>query len=250
MTASIASVVAANVRAGVHLLLDQLPTAIVRTDVYRAARQRLSPIPIRFARIGARPAPMQPAGWTGRRLVQPGTDLVLDGFPGSGNSFTAESIRLGMTRPIHFESHFNQAVQLRRAVAYGVPTLVIVRDPHGACRSLKSKDPRVADALIVLRWIAYHRVVLRFLRAVDDPARFGVVDFADVIADLDVARRRFPALDDWVAGRPLVGDSQFQRRSSTRVPLALDAWPIRGLLASATHLHAAIRDCDAAQRAR
>lgn len=207
-----------NALALAHILADALPRALVTRDAYRRLRGRLSRQPARFQsspRVipSTRDAPGAPPSWRGRKLVTKDTDLVIEGFPGSANSFVANAVRAAIDQPANVESHFHHGVQLTRAVAFGVPTVVLVRPPRDACRSLKTKSPNLVDALIVLRWLHYHRAVLRHL----DRPGFDAVLFDEVIRDVDVVRRRSEGVQRLVA-RPLVADGAMQRASREHAP--------------------------------
>ncbi len=200
-----------------HVLVDSLPEVLVRSDAYRRLRGRLSRQAARFqpsprAVPSTRDAPGAPPSWRGRKLVTRNTDLVIDGFPGSANSYVANAVRVAIDQPANVESHFHHTVQLTRAIAFDVPVLVVVRAPRDACRSLKSKSPELLDALIALRWLRYHRVVLRHLGR----PGFDIVLFDDVIRDVDVVRRRSEGVQRHAA-RPLVADRAVQRASRERV---------------------------------
>ncbi len=242
-TANTAATIAGRLRANTvelcQLLSGVVPSAITRTDSYRRLRRGISRQPARFGIPireipTTRDIPGASSSWRGRKLVTAQTDLVIEGFPGSANSFVANAVRVAIDQPANVESHFHQAVQLDRAVALGVPTVVVVRTPGDACRSLKSKSPALFDVLIVLRWLQYHRTVLRHLGR----GRFDIVLFDEVIDDVDVVRRRSAGMRRLVA-RPLVGDQTVQRRSRAHSAFGEGAATKR-LLVAASRLYARI----------
>lgn len=205
-----------------HMALSTVPGWLARRDAYRRFRRRISATPARFEPLP--PAPMDTRGdWRNRKLASPVTDLVIDGFPGSGNSFVSNCVRAAIDRPANVESHFHHTVQLVRALAFGVPAVVVVRDPRGACASLKSKEPALADLLIVARWLHFHRFVARHR------SRLDLVRFEDAIADVDVVRRTSDGVRALVA-RPLEADTSLRRASTVRTAFDGDRWPTRWLL--------------------
>lgn len=217
----------------VQLLLlvgDLAPAPLVSGAAYRSLRRRLSSNPRRYDVKSAAP-PFTPGAWRERNLAGPETDLVIEGFPGSANSFVSNSVRTAIDRSVRIESHFHYTVQLRRARAKGVPTVVMVRRPVDACDSLKTKNPRTWDWLIVLRWLLYYRYVERYRD------QLTVIDFDRAIADVDFVRRSCPAVAA-LAARPLAGELRFRRPGRDRVRIKAEKPLIRWLLRRATARHA------------
>ncbi len=123
------------------------------------------------------------------RWVTRDTDLVVEGFPRSGNTYAALGIASAQPRPVRIVSHAHVPAQVRRAVALEVPTVVAVRDPADATCSMAVADPhhRVRDLLRY--WIHYHEQVLELEHGV------VVASFADITGQLgavvDAVNRRF-----------------------------------------------------------
>lgn len=110
-------------------------------------------------------------------VVDNSTDLVIEGFPRSGNSFAREAI-IHANPGIRIASHVHQAAHALQAVRLGVPTVVLVRDPDAAIASAMFLDEFCSiDAS--LRWYRrFHRTVW--------PHRGGLVvaTFDEVVTDL------------------------------------------------------------------
>lgn len=217
-----------------HLLLASVPARVASTEAYVRLRRRLSSTPRRFERPGALADWRPGEDWRHRKVVFAETDLVVDGFPGSANSFVSNALREAAGEGVHVTSHFHHTAQLARALAFGVPAVVVVREPRAACDSLKSKEPALWDALIVCRWIHYHRFVLRHL------AHLDVFLFEEVTRDLDCVRRHSAAVRRLVAGT-IVADAAHRRASRRRVPIRHEGFPNRRLLEIAGELHERIR---------
>jgi len=133
------------------------------------------------------------------RWITPDTDLVVEGFPRSGNTYAALGIAAAQHRPLRIVSHAHVPAQVKRAVALGVPTVVAVRDPAAATCSMAVADPhhRVRDLLRY--WIHYHEQVLELEGGI------VVASFEDITERLgsvvDAVNRRFgtelaPVTDD------------------------------------------------------
>lgn len=210
-----------------------VPVFFAKTRLYVAIRRRLSATPRRFER----PLPLadwqQGREWRHRKIVFPETDLVVEGFPGSGNSFVANSLHDATRERYLITSHFHHTVQLKRALAFGVPALVVVRGPLAAANSLKSKEPAFWDGLILARWILYHRFVLKHID------RLEVFLFDEVTRDLDLIRRECVAVRQ-LLDTPLVPNPAHRRASETRVEIGSERFTNRCLLRLARSLYGRI----------
>lgn len=221
-----------------HLLVSGVPTWLARTDAYVRCRRMLSATPKRFERPGPLADWQRGQDWRHRKIAFPETELVIDGFPGSGNSFVASSVRDVLGDEIDVVSHFHHTVQLRRALAFGVPAVVVVRQPLAAASSLKSKQPDLWDAVILLRWIVYHRYVARHLDRLD------VFLFDEVVADVDLIRRGSAGVSELMRRRGvqrIVPNPSYLRTSTRRVEIRERQWPQRLLLRIADSWYERIR---------
>ena len=223
-----------------HILIDCLPQSVVATEWYVRMRRFFSAHPQRFCEPSS-PAPAmrlrrpsQTRGqWIGRKFVSQKTDLCVEGFPGSANTFVSNTIREALVGCANIESHFHWTAQLKRALALQAPTLVVVREPHAACSSLKSKRPQLRDWIIVLRWMQYHRFVLQHR------ARLDIVLFEDVIRDVDLIRRVSPAVNRLVHA-PLWPYGKYQNPSIQRTLIQDNRRIVRYMLGYATQVYDAL----------
>ena len=82
------------------------------------------------------------------RAVTPDTQLVIEGFPRSGNSFARRAFILAQgegfdkTRIAH---HLHVPAQVIRAAGWEIPTLLLIRRPKDAVLSLVIRDPISVD---------------------------------------------------------------------------------------------------------
>jgi hypothetical protein len=77
--------------------------------------------------------------WSGTEY-RPDTDLVIEGFPGSGNSFFRAWLHFA-NGWAHVTSHQHSPAVIRRAIADGRPTIVLARDPVDAVASTLLRFP-------------------------------------------------------------------------------------------------------------
>lgn len=115
-------------------------------------------------------------------LVRPDTDLVIEGFPRSANSFAVLAFEQAQPSPPRLAHHLHAPAQLELAVRYGVPVLVLLREPIDAVASLLIREPGLDADVALARYHAFHRAVERHVERLV-LARFTQVtrDFGSVI---------------------------------------------------------------------
>lgn len=82
------------------------------------------------------------------RAVTPNTQLVIEGFPRSGNSFARRAFIMAQSDPqIKYDiaHHIHVPAQVVRAARWQIPTLVLIRRPRDAVLSLVIRDPISVD---------------------------------------------------------------------------------------------------------
>src|SRR5215211_6607259 len=78
------------------------------------------------------------------RIVTPDTQLVIEGFPRSGNSFARRAFVMAQSDTQikhHIAHHLHVPAQVVRAARWQIPTLVLIRRPKDAVLSLVLRDP-------------------------------------------------------------------------------------------------------------
>ncbi len=113
------------------------------------------------------------------RRVQPSTRLIVEGFPGSGNTYCRQSILLSNPdiSPNHICSHTHSPRIVKRAVSRGVPCLVLVRNPRDAVSSLIRRFPGVSLSTACHYYTMYHRALL------PDRDKILIARFEAVVSD-------------------------------------------------------------------
>lgn len=116
--------------------------------------------------------------------VRRDTQLVIEGFPRSANTFAEEAFRHAQPAAVRTADHLHVSAQVARAVAYGVPVCVLVREPADAVRSLliKHRHIRPVDALR-----GYRRFYKQCLRYTD---HMVVATFDQVTSDFGAVTAR------------------------------------------------------------
>lgn len=76
-----------------------------------------------------------------QNLLSHDSDLLIEGFPSSANSHTRAWV--GFANPgVQIASHLHSGAVIAQAIRWGVPTLVVVRDPHAAVVSTMTRFGR------------------------------------------------------------------------------------------------------------
>lgn len=123
-------------------------------------------------------------GNIGERLATRGTDVCIDGFPRSANTYTVLAFRQ-WNPGLRVAHHMHGAFQVRRAVRLGVPCCVLVREPLDAVASTVLMDrERVSDDACFESYVRFHRALAPLLDGV------VVCDFEELVVDPAVAVRR------------------------------------------------------------
>lgn len=93
------------------------------------------------------------------RLVDERTEIVIEGFPRSGNTFAVVAFRVAQQRPLAIAHHLHVPAQVIWAVRKGVPALLLIRKPTDAVISLVIYDPTVSIARALKRYIRFYTAV-------------------------------------------------------------------------------------------
>lgn len=110
--------------------------------------------------------------------VRPTTDLCIEGFPRSANSYAVLRLAACQKRRVSISHHLHVPAQVRRAVLWNIPTLVLIRHPRDVATSLLIRHSELSAGQILRAYIGFYRTVL--------PLRDGFVlgDFAEVTQNL------------------------------------------------------------------
>jgi len=119
------------------------------------------------------------------RLVRPDTEIVIEGFPRSGNTFAVCAFELAQERPVRSAHHLHASAQVREAVRLGVPVMLLVREPEDSAVSQILREPCISPRQALGAWIRFYR------RVAPLRDRVFVADFARVSTDFGAVIRDF-----------------------------------------------------------
>jgi hypothetical protein len=112
-----------------------------------------------------------------RDLVRRDATLVIDGAPRSGNTFAVTAFQYANGPGVAVAGHLHSPAQLARAARFGIPALVLLRNPTDAAVSWAIREPGRGLAGALRDWIRYYQAVWPFRE------HFVLAEFDEVISD-------------------------------------------------------------------
>lgn len=122
-----------------------------------------------YARFDSRARPLR---------VTRRTDLVIDGFPRSGNTYAVAAFDYANgPGQVTLSHHFHHVRQIQRAVRFGVPVIVLIRDPREVLGSMVQFSSAYTPTRVLKSYEHFYARVLPLLGEV------VIADFDEVTAD-------------------------------------------------------------------
>ena len=119
-----------------------------------------------------------------RLMASPSTEVVIEGFPRSANTFSVKAFRTAQgSRTVAIAHHLHAPAQFQLAKRYGVPAICLVRDPVDAVASLIIREPRMSIEL------GLHMYTSFYGRALDFADSFVVCPFREATTDFGATIR-------------------------------------------------------------
>ena len=115
--------------------------------------------------------------WPSRRhlLVTKDTEIVIEGYPRSANTFAVAAFLLAQGRPVRIAHHLHVPVQIIQAVRWGIPTVVLIRKPEDAILSSLVRRPYLSAEWAARYYILFYRTIAPYREG------FVVAPFEEVI---------------------------------------------------------------------
>ncbi|MGH3087377.1 MAG: hypothetical protein ACRDSJ_08675, partial [Rubrobacteraceae bacterium] len=99
-----------------------------------------------------------------RQVVGRETELLIEGFPRSANSFAVVAFRRAQRRKVRLANNLHVPAQVIRAARLGVPALVLIREPKDAVASLAIRDPISIDRALKY-YVSFYETVAGYREA-------------------------------------------------------------------------------------
>ncbi|NND70181.1 MAG: hypothetical protein HKN43_01240 [Rhodothermales bacterium] len=99
----------------------------------------------------------------GEKCVGDSTDIIIDGFPRSGNTFAVTAFKYAQRRDVNVSSHIHAPIEIITAVKRNIPAIVLVRDPEDAAISFMIMLAQNVSAEAALKYyIRFYEALLPF----------------------------------------------------------------------------------------
>ena len=106
------------------------------------------------------------------------TELLIDAFPRSANSFATFAFIQCQTKPVRLSHHLHAPASMIYAARNAVPALTILREPFAACTSLLSYFPQLGVKQAFTDYVRYYDAVHKYVDGI------VVVKFETVTRDM------------------------------------------------------------------
>jgi hypothetical protein len=110
------------------------------------------------------------------QVVKPETDILIEGFPRSANSFAVVAFNHAQGGGMHIANNLHVPAQIMRAAEWNVPTLVLLRNPRDAVLSYAVRDPISVEQALEY-YVSFHEA------AADYKDSFVLGPFEEVTSD-------------------------------------------------------------------
>lgn len=110
-----------------------------------------------------------------KNLVKPTTDIVIEGFPRSGNTFALASFTY--SNKVEVASHVHLPYQIVFAHTYTIPIIILIRHPLDAVASLMIRDSKYTVDEALVYYMMFHAVVEKYKDSLI------ISDFNDTVTD-------------------------------------------------------------------
>lgn len=94
-------------------------------------------------------------------LVSRDTEIVIEGFPRSANTYLVAFLCVAQGRPVRIARHLHEAYQVRFAERHNIPCVVLFRQPLHAVVSALMRDTRTNPASVLRNYVRFYEEVLR-----------------------------------------------------------------------------------------
>lgn len=110
--------------------------------------------------------------------IEPSTELVIEGFPRTANTFSVFAFQLAQQRPVRVAHHLHAPIQVAAGIKMRIPVIVLVRAPADAVLSLVLRNPYLSIGRALRDYATFYERVLSIGNG------YVVARFEQVTADL------------------------------------------------------------------
>lgn len=92
-------------------------------------------------------------------LITSDTQVVIEGFPRSGNTFAVVAFEMAQNQPVKIAHHLHVEAQIIEAVRRSLPVIVLLRNPLDAIRSLYVRHPEIDVSWAFKQYLSFYSKV-------------------------------------------------------------------------------------------
>ena len=120
-----------------------------------------------------------------RRLsVRNDTDIVIEGFPRSANTFAVLAFTSSQKSSVKISHHMHVPAQIIKAAKLKIPALVVIRNPKDSAISYVIRKPELSLRTILNCYTSYHKAIYPYRRD------YVLATFEEVITEFSKSIRR------------------------------------------------------------
>jgi hypothetical protein len=112
-------------------------------------------------------------------IVDKNTELVIEGYPRSANTFTYAAFIISNGQSIKVAHHVHASAQYLKAVELGIPAILLIRHPLDAVVSLILRAPYISPKRALKDYLYFHNSLYKVA------SNLVVVDFKYAIVNTD-----------------------------------------------------------------
>ena len=117
-------------------------------------------------------------------VVSKVTEIVIEGFPRSANSFSYRAFQLSQEREIRVAHHLHAPAQIIMAAKMSIPTVVQIRNPKDSVLSLVIRNTSISIKVALKQYILFYQAILPYRDS------FVLAKFEDVIKNYGLIIRQ------------------------------------------------------------
>jgi hypothetical protein len=119
-------------------------------------------------------------------VVERGSDIVIEGFPRSANTFAHAAFVSAQPESIRAAGRVHAPAQIIAAVRWGIPAIVLIRHPEDVVPSFLIRHPQTGVRQAMRGWLRFYVPLVRYLdRVVVAPFDRVTTDFGAVIQQVN-----------------------------------------------------------------
>ena len=151
---------------------------------YRRTRYELRCIAAGYPRLYRPLIGLKSSFGVGGGLVGRETQLAIQAFPRSGNTFATQAFLLAQQKRVKLAHHLHSPGELMLAARWGVPGLLVVRQPTDSVCSFIQREQVIGPRQALRNWSRFHKPLMGILDA------FVVATFEQIISDFGAVIER------------------------------------------------------------